>query len=169
MAMVPSFGELIAATNSSAVHLETRDVYTPDDPQFLKWKSGIPRPAPASPAWYDLVRSHVARGVRFRRARVVSEPVTSYIRFEYEGTAGLNVAAGEEVRWLPRRLAPDLCVPLCDFWLFDDRLVRFHHFSGDGDIVEDELAFDPAVIAACAGAFERVWARAIPHADFRPV
>jgi hypothetical protein len=98
----------------------------------------------------------------------VSEPLTDYIRFEYEATAGLNVAAGEEVRWLPRRLAASLCVPLCDFWLFDDRLVRFHHFSGDGDIVEDELVSDPAVIVACADAFERVWEHAIPHADYRP-
>ncbi len=168
MAKMPPFSELIAATTSSAIHLETRDSYTPDDPQFLEWKSGKPRPVPASPVWYDLVRSHVVRGVQFRRARIVSEPVSDFIWFEYEATAGLNIAAGEEVRWLPRRLAPSLCVPLCDFWLFDDRLVRFHHFSGDGDIVEDELVSNPHVIAACASAFERVWERAIPHADYHP-
>jgi hypothetical protein len=97
----------------------------------------------------------------------VSEPVSDYIRFEHEATGGLNVAAGEEVRWLPRRLASDLCLPGNDFWLFDDRLIRFHHFSGDGDIVEDELAVDPAVIRMCAAAFEAVWGRAIPHADYR--
>jgi hypothetical protein len=114
------------------------------------------------------VREHVARGVRFRRARVVSEPVSDFIRFEYESTAGLNIAAGEEVRWLPRRRASDLCLPGNDFWLFDDRLIRFHYFSGNGEIVEDELCSDPAVISSCAAAFEAVWERAVPHADYRP-
>jgi len=44
---------------------------------------------------------------------------------------------------------------------------RFHHFSGDGEIVEDELCDDPAVIARCMTAFEAVWDRAVPHADYR--
>jgi len=144
-----------------------RDAYTPSDPQFLEWKAGAPRPVPANPAWYELVRAHVARGVRFRRARIVSEPVSDFIRFEYEATAGLNVAAGEEVRWLPRRRASDLRLPGNDFWVFDGRLVRFHHFSGDGDIVEDEMVSDPAVAAMCSAAFEAVWERAVPHADYR--
>ena len=168
MSTVPPFSELIAATARSAVHLEMRDAYTPSDPEFLAWKQGTPRAAPASPDWwYDLVREHSARGVRFRRARIVSEPVSDYIRFEHEGTESLNVAAGEEVRWLPRRRASDLCLPGNDFWLFDDRLIRFHHFSGDGEIVEDELVSDPAVIRLCAAAFQAVWERAIPHADYR--
>jgi hypothetical protein len=144
-----------------------RDSYTPEDPQFRKWKSGIPRPVPAVPAWYDLVREHAARGVRFRRARVVSEPVSDYIRFEHEATAGLNVAAGEDVRWLPRRRASDLLLPGNDFWLFDDRLIRFHHFDGDGRIVEDELSSDPALISRVMTAFEAVWERAVPHADYQ--
>ncbi len=168
MGTLPPFSELIAVTSSSAVHLEMRDAYTPSDPEFLAWQAGTPPTAPASPGWYSLVREHTARGVRFRRARVVSEPVSDYIRFEYEITAGLNVAAGEEVRWLPRRRASDLCLPGNDFWLFDDRLIRFHYFSGDGEIVQDELCSDPAVIAACAAAFEAVWERAVPHDSYRP-
>src|SRR5262245_43665391 len=117
---VPPFSELIEATTQSAVHLETRDVYTPDDPAFLAWKAGTPDPAPAGQDWYDLVREHAARGVTFRRARVVSEPLADYIRFEYESTLP-NIAAGEQVRWLPRQHAPGLLVPLCDFWVLDSR------------------------------------------------
>ena len=143
-----------------------RDSYAPDE-QFAAWKAGVPRPVPAYPAWYDLVYGHTARGVRFRRARIVSEPVSDYIRFEHEATAGLNVAAGEDVRWLPRRRASNLCVPGNDFWLFDDRLIRFHHFDGDGHVVEDELCDDPAVIRRGSAAFEAVWKRAVPHADYQ--
>lgn len=56
------------------------------------------------------MRPHVARGVRFRRVRVVSEPLAPFTRFEHFIAAGTNLATGEEVRWLPRQLAPDLCL-----------------------------------------------------------
>jgi hypothetical protein len=164
---VPPFSELIAEATTSATHLEMRDTYTPDDPRFRAWLAGSPPPDPANPQWSDLVRHHVARGVEFRRARIVSEPVTDYIRFEHALTAGVNVAAGEQVRWLPRRQASDLCLPGNDFWLFDDRLVRFGHFAGDGEFLDHEMSGDPAVIRLCATAFEAVWERAIDHAQYQ--
>lgn len=114
------------------------------------------------------MRKHAARGIRFRRARIVSEPITDFVRYEYEITAEHNVAAGEEVRWLPRRRASDLGLPGNDFWVFDNDLAQIHHFSGTGEIVEDELVSDPAVTQLCRTAFEAIWERAIPHADYRP-
>jgi hypothetical protein len=108
-------------------------------------------------------------GVRFRRVRVVPEPLAPFIRFEYEMTAAVSTAAGEQVRWLPRRRGLDLCLPLNDYWVFDGRLVRFHYFSGTGEIVEDELADDPSVVKVCAEAFEAAWDRAIPHELYRPI
>jgi hypothetical protein len=168
MATVPPFSELIASAITSAAHLEMRDAYTPSDPLYQDWLAGRPIPEPALPEWRDLVRTHALRGVRFRRVRVVSEPVSDYIRYEHYITDATNVAAGEDVRWLPRRRASDLCLPGNDFWLFDDRLIRFHHFSGDGEMVEDELVTDPGVIRMCTQAFEAVWGRAVTHADYRP-
>ena|SRR5579862_538891 len=168
MAMVPPFSELIATTTRSAVHLETRDAYTPDDERFLGWLAGKPLPIPANPAWSDLVRTHTARGVLFRRARVVSEPLADYIRFEHAITEEVNISAGEDVRWLPRRLAPSLRVPLCDFWLLDGRLVRFGYFAGNGDFLGDEVTDDPEVARTCAETFEAVWERAIPHDLYTP-
>jgi hypothetical protein len=167
MAKVPPFSELIAATTTSAVHLESRDAYTPDDPAFLAWKAGRPVSAPAGTAWYDLVREYTVRGVSFRRARIVSEPLADYIRFEYDSTA-FNLSAGEQVRWLPRSTAPGLLVPLADYWVFDGRLVRFGYFAGDGAFLGNELAEDPEVVRACAAAFEAVWERAVPHDQYRP-
>jgi len=168
MAKVPPFSELIAATTRSAVHLELRDSYDPNTPQYAEWLAGTPRPVPANQEWFDFVRENTARGVRFRRARIVSEPLSDYVRFEYEATAGLNVAAGEEVRWLPRRLGVGLSVPINDYWVFDGRLVRFGYFAGDGTYLDDELTDEPEVVRTCAEAFEAVWELAIPHADYRP-
>jgi hypothetical protein len=164
---VPPFSELIAATTRTAAHLETRDGYMPEDPAFLNWRAGKLVSAPAGAAWYDLVREHSARGVEFRRARIVSEPLAAYIRFEYESTP-FNVAAGEQIRWLPRHTAPGLLVPLADFWLFDDRLVRFGFFAGDGTFLRHDLCDDPEVFRSCAQVFERVWRRATPRDEYRP-
>src|SRR6185437_1733974 len=171
-AAAPPFTELIAGTTISAAHLEMRDAYTPRDADYIACQGGRPIKlivqSPDHQWWSDLVRTHVERGVEFRRARVVSEPHADFIRYEYESTPHLNLPAGEQVRWLPRRRASDLCLPGNDFWLFDDRLVRFSYFSGDGHILEDELAADTAVARMCSTAFEAVWDRSVPHAEYRP-
>ncbi|PZG35150.1 hypothetical protein C1I98_27745 [Spongiactinospora gelatinilytica] len=72
------------------------------------------------------------------------------------------------MKWLPWRQASDLALPGNDFWVFDDRLIRFHHFAGDGSILDDELCDDPSVIRLCTPAFDAVWERAIDHADYKP-
>ncbi|MQA98063.1 MAG: hypothetical protein GEV11_26915 [Streptosporangiales bacterium] len=150
----------------TAVHLEMRDGYG-TDPVFEAWQAGeLDLTRPAYPGWYEEVRRHRARGVEFRRVRIVSEPVTDYIRFEYEITAANNAAAGEQVRWLPRRQASDLHLPGNDFWVFDDRAVRFGHFAGDGTYVGDEECDDLAVVQMCSWAFEAAWKRAVPHEEY---
>jgi hypothetical protein len=170
--VVPPFSDLIAATTASAVHLEMRDTYTPGSPEYLAWCLGEPAGAVLTSqemqSWSRLVQANVARGVAFRRARIVSEPLANPIRFEYESTSLLNLPAGERVRWQPRRQASDLSLPGNDFWVFDERLVRFAHFDGDGEFVAFELADGPAVVSLCVSAFESVWERAIDHDKYRP-
>jgi hypothetical protein len=154
---------------TSAVHLEMRDEYTPDDPVFIDWQAGIAvEPKERWREWYDLVLVTTARGIRVRRARIVSEPITDFVRYEYELTDGLNIAAGEEVRWLPRRQASDLALPGNDFWLFDSRVVRFGYFAGNGAYLGDEVTEDPTVAKLCGSAFESVWRRAIEHHSYHP-
>ncbi|MEU9889112.1 DUF6879 family protein [Sphaerisporangium sp. NPDC051011] len=170
-APVPSFGELISGARRSAVHLEMRDVYDPGSRRFATWRAGHrENPADREEWWspfHQVVADSVTRGVQVRRARVVSEPLSEYVRFEYDVTFS-NIAAGEQVRWLARRRASDLALPVNDFWVFDDRLVRLSHFAGDGTFVEDELTDDPAIVKLCLEAFEQVWERALDHHDFHP-
>ncbi|WP_199847929.1 DUF6879 family protein [Streptomyces dysideae] len=171
--MQPPARNALAKAQRSAVHLEMRDGYMLDDPEFIAWQQGK-RPNPADRSswwggWHDAVRDAVARGVVVRRARIVSEPVSDYVRYEYDGTF-TNIAAGELVRWLPRRKVTDLALPGTDFWVFDDAQALFHHFTGDGQLDEDgrEYTDDPARVKLCADAFEAVWQRAIPHEEYRP-
>lgn len=169
MATEPVAYELFRSAERSAVHLEMRDVYTPDDPDWLDWRAGNRfDPAERWHDWFDLVATAVARGVTVRRARLVSEPVTEYIRFEYDVTAKHNIGAGEQVRWLPRRKASGLLVPCTDFWVFDGLIVLSNHFAGDGSWVTEERCDDPALASLCASSFEAVWERATPHDQYRP-
>lgn len=169
---VPSFAELLDGAQRSAVHLEMRDAYgvAGEADDFARWQSTGERDMdPGSPywsSWVELVRRTVARGVTVRRARIVSEPVSDYIRFEHAGTP-VNVEAGEQVRWLARRRASDIALPGNDFWLIDGRLIRWNHFTGDGASGGGEISEDPAAAKLCADAFETVWARATPHQDYK--
>ncbi|GAB1640313.1 hypothetical protein KRMM14A1259_07360 [Krasilnikovia sp. MM14-A1259] len=102
----------------------------------------------------------------FRRARVVSEPVSRYVQFEYDVTPHANIAAGERVRWLPRGRASELRLPGNDFWLVDD-VVLFSLFSGHGARVGTVAGGDDSLEFA-AESFEVVWTMGIDHADYRP-
>ncbi|WP_327365806.1 DUF6879 family protein [Streptomyces sp. NBC_01217] len=162
----------MAACRSSAIHLELRDVYgvVDEDADFAAWKDGWLYDIDDRSSWWngfhDTIADAVSRGVSVRRARVVSEPVTDYIRYEHSCTPQ-NLAAGEDVRWLPRRLTSDLLLPGNDLWIFDGVLARVHIFAGDGSHVRDELEDRPEVLKRHTEAFEELWARAIPHAEFQ--
>jgi hypothetical protein len=166
---VPTFEELFRGSRESAVHLEMRDAYMKSDPAYLDWEKGIRiDPAERWADWHSLVSEAVGRGVAVRRARIVSEPVSTYIRFEYEVTDGLNITAGEAVRWLPRRQAAGIALPANDFWLFDGSLLLVNHFDGEGEMLASTVSDDPEEIRLCADAFEAVWERGTAHADYRP-
>ena len=160
---------LFRAAERSAWHMELRDVYVPDDPDWLDWQAGNRfDPADRWAGWSGLIRETVARGVGVRRLRIVSEPLSTYVRFEYDVTAAHNIAAGEDVRWLPRRQAAGLLVPASDFWVFDGRVVLWNHFAGDASWVGEEKADDPMLAKLCEASFEAAWGRAITHTEYEP-
>jgi hypothetical protein len=166
-------GKFFATFKREALHLETRDVYAVKDEaerfaRFLeKGYRDHDAEAEERQSWMTMIQDATAAGKVFRRARIISEPVTGYIRYEWEG-AGPNVEAGEEIKWLPRRLTSTIALPGNDFWLFDNSTVVFTVFTGEGDVFERQLTTDPAVVQLCRSAFEAVWSIAIPHREYRP-
>ncbi|WP_031080973.1 DUF6879 family protein [Streptomyces sp. NRRL WC-3549] len=166
---VPPFSELLANTRDSAVHLEMRDDYG-TNPRLEAWQLGERVDWNDRESWWhpfhQTIADAVARGVSVRRARVVSEPVSEYIRWEHDATQG-NLAAGEDVRWLSRSQVTGFLVPANDFWLFDGKLLRIHHFAGGGSHVRDELDTDAETLKLCASAFESIWQRATPHSEYK--
>lgn len=159
---------LLEQATIEALHFESRDSYTPSDPDWIAWQQGERfDPAQRWHGWFKLIQDTVARGVVVRRARLVSAPVTDYIRFEHEVTKPHNLAAGEQVRWLNRRDAWDLLVPGCDCWIFDRRVVVVNVFDGDGEWVGMDRYDDAEVAVRLADAFETLWRRGIEHEDYQ--
>ncbi|MEU1286753.1 DUF6879 family protein [Kitasatospora sp. NPDC005856] len=164
----------LAKATRTAVHLELRDAYGASDPEFQRWRRGHRYAPDDRPEWFqgwgDTVQEAVSRGVVVRRLRIVSEPVTDYIKYEHHVTY-LNIAAGEQVRWLRRADIRDTALPANDFWLFDDARAVVNHFSGDGEISYREVvseATEPGLLRFFGAAFDSLWELAIPHQEYTP-
>ncbi|MFE0687510.1 DUF6879 family protein [Streptomyces xiamenensis] len=167
MAADSDFETLLRGAQHSAYHLEMRDGYMLDG-SYRAWAEGGGFDDTRWSWWQNLISGTVSRGVQVHRARIISEPISSYIRYEYELTGPLNIKAGEDVRWLPRRLATDVALPGNDFWLIDGSTLLINHFDGNGDMTGKEFVTDPATVQLCASAFTAVWNRATPHAEYQP-
>lgn len=153
----------------AALHLEMRDSYGTqvEKPHLRKWERGEPDDIEWLKPWFDTVRLGTQSGKVFRRMRIISEPITDYIRWEHMD-AHLFVEAGEDIRWLPRKLVSAIAFPGNDFWMFDAETVVFSVFSGNGDVVEWQLYTDTAVVQLCKSAFDSAWKLAIPHSEYKP-
>ncbi|MBV8890444.1 MAG: hypothetical protein JO266_00435 [Acidobacteria bacterium] len=165
--------QFLTTFQREAVHLEMRDVYATDieKTRFQTWLRGQLFDPHAEAEWwrpwFELMTRTTQAGKTLRRLRIVSEPVTDYIRFEWLDAAQL-VQAGEDVRWLPRRHTSTLLLPGNDFWMFDRHTVAFTYFSGNGHVLSHEVTTDPDIVAGCAAAFEQAWRIAIPHNQYTP-
>ncbi|GAA3778961.1 hypothetical protein GCM10022225_78830 [Plantactinospora mayteni] len=164
------FDRLLRTFERSSVHLETRDSYgtATELPHMAKWAAGEPDDLGWLADWCTTLRQHVAAGRSVRRARIVSEPLSDYQRWSYS-IAHPMVEAGEDIRWVPRRLVSSIGIPGNDFYLFDDRLVVFLLYAGNGLNAAYETSTDPADVRLCHSAFTAVWNLAVPHRDYRPV
>jgi hypothetical protein len=94
-----TFAELLAATQASVIRFEMRDSYDETEQGFAEWKATGDVGAYDWGDHLDVIRAAVARGVTIRRIRVVSEPLSDYLRWEHACTA-VNIEAGEDIRWL---------------------------------------------------------------------
>lgn len=164
------FERLLVTFERDAIHLETRDAYgtAVELPYMAKWAAGEPDDLAWLEDWCESLREHVKAGRSVRRARIVSEPLSDYQRWSHSIAAPM-VDAGEDIRWVPRRLVSSLALPGNDYYLFDDRLAVFLIYAGNGLAVDRIASTDPADLQLCRSAFEAVWHLAIPHRDYQPV
>jgi hypothetical protein len=161
---------LCRGIKTSFVHLETRDAYGTEVelPHLDKWRRGEPDDHGWLAEYLETMRGHRAAGRTCRRARIVSEPLSEYQRW-INSHVGLFVDAGEDVRYVPRPRLTEVLLPGSgDFYVFDDNLVLFLHYAGNGTNTAFEVTDESRIVQTCRDAFETVWSLTIPFHEYRP-
>ncbi|MFD9030107.1 DUF6879 family protein [Streptomyces sp. NPDC059567] len=162
---------LFESFESDAFHLELRDDYSvPDeDGPYASWLRGEQVDNSYMEPWLAMVRQVTGAGKTVRRVRVVTEPHSPYIQWEY-ATTPVNVEAGEQIRWISRAALPSHTLPVGgnDWWLFDDKILAVGHFDKDGRVLGSELISDPSTVAQCASIRDVLWGAATPHSEYKP-
>jgi uncharacterized protein DUF6879 len=163
------FDALFEKFEREVLHLEMRDSYGTETeiPQLAKWKAREPDNFEWLQEWCGTLRRGTAAGKTFRRALVISEPLSEYQRWAYSTTQPL-VDAGEDIRWVPRRLVSSVALPGNDAYAIDGQLVVWMHYAGDGASTGIETSTDPADISLCRSAFAAVWQLGMPHSEYNP-
>lgn len=162
--------DLCRGITTSFVHLETRDAYGTEIelPHLAKWRRHEIDDFEWLSWWLEVLRGHRVAGRTCRRTRVVSEPLSDYQLWTMSHTT-MFVDAGEDIRYVPRPRLTNVVLPGSgDFYVFDDRLVLFLHYAGNGTNVSFESCDDPATVDICRGAFDDVWKLATPASAYRP-
>ncbi|MEW2552780.1 DUF6879 family protein [Streptomyces zhihengii] len=164
--------QLFESFTHDAFHLELRDDYTvPGEASpFRDWLDGTGGDDSFREPWLQLMKRVTGSGRTVRRVRVVTEPHSPYIQWEYAITHA-NEAAGEAIRWLPRHELPEgvhLPVDGNDWWIFDDGLLAVGHFDRAGRAVGSELIRTPAVVAECVRVRDLLWPIATATGEYRP-
>ncbi|MGW4770256.1 DUF6879 family protein [Nocardia sp. NPDC004278] len=159
--------ELLRECQTEAFHLEVQDTYgVPDeDEAFRAFIANEPYDYREwFQDWYRFVQELTGRGVSMSRVRVVTVPHTDYQRWSLV-IAGLNVEAGEEIRYLPRHLAGG--VPTDDYWLLDNKAVAFNLSDKDGrGTGSSAVTTDPVIVGQCLRIKERLWGMSTLYTEY---
>lgn len=162
------FSQELRGFRSSAFRLETLQHYaTAYDERFQAVQEGrpLPPPSPAKQASMRLVAAAAAAGKRFYRVHVVELPLTPYLRYELAAYPE-NLAAGEEIYIADRAADPRLAALTQDFYLFDDRVVVWFRYDGDGQLLGRHRSNDPTDLERCQRQRDLALANAVPLDQF---
>ncbi|WP_372451067.1 DUF6879 family protein [Streptomonospora nanhaiensis] len=129
-------------------------------------RDGAPPPL-SDTDWGAKVRAATARGRRFNRVHVVTEPLSDYVRFECSWGYRRNSAAGEDIRILPVKQGdwPE-GIPALDYWLFDSHKLLLMNYADDGSLISTELVDDPDTIVRANVWRDRAMHLSIPFIDY---
>ncbi|MCA1707650.1 MAG: hypothetical protein LC808_32015 [Actinobacteria bacterium] len=162
-----AFDELFRSFKHRAFHLEVQDSYhTPEEAgPFDLFLAGQDDDFAWLQPWLNLVREATGADKSITRARIVTVPHGDYTQWGLT-VAEHNIAAGEDVRWLPRHLINSTDVSADDYWLLDDERVVFTVFELSGRFAGGAATTDPTIVAYCCTVRDRVWRAAIPHPQY---
>lgn len=147
----------------SAWRLECQGAYyEPEEQEPLhRFLAGEPQDLAWFEDWPIWIRDQCEAGRSIGRVRMLTEPLTDYLRFELSITPPA-VEAGEDIRLVDQRVFEKLDIPREDFWIFDDATVALLHF-GDSGMTGAEIITDPGRVASFRDRRRRAWDAAVPY------
>lgn len=159
------FGRLFDEFTRSAWRYECQGEYHEpvEEEPWRQWRGGVRDNSWIKP-WTERVREMRRQGKTFQRVRMLTDPLTEYLRWMLYVTDA-NVAAGDEIRWVDEQTAHDLGMPSYDFYIFDEDRVAIMHF-GDHGVVGADLIDDEDVVARHLAWQAQVWDVAIDHEQY---
>ncbi|GAA0580241.1 DUF6879 family protein [Streptomyces crystallinus] len=93
----------------------------------------------------DRVKRQCTEGRTNGRVRILTRPLSDYLRFEFSRYYEPHTAAGEMIRILDVTDRPNPLAGVLDFWLFDRSTVVLMNYEPDGRQINRELyEGDPA-------------------------
>jgi hypothetical protein len=161
-------GRLFETFTSVAFRLEVLSAYNvPEEAESLRcWREGKPAPAwQKEREWLAMVREAATAGKRMQRVRVVRQPLSDYVRMEFDWGYPDNVAAGEDIRIVEVKDAsgvPDMLDH--DYWLFDDRIAVRMEYTADGSFIRPVEVEDVVPYRRCRASAMRL---AVPFSQYR--
>ncbi|AEW94415.1 MULTISPECIES: DUF6879 family protein [Streptomycetaceae] len=128
------------AMEYEAWRLETLPVYRvpQEEDAIRRFLAGEPVTRQATQPWFDRVQAYVASGRSVGRVHIVTQPLSDYLRFEFDHYRH-NVEAGEAVRVLDVTNRPNPLDGVQDFWMFDRSRIVLMHYEADGTQVSREV------------------------------
>lgn len=164
---VSGFIGLFDSIRWSSWRWECQGYYASDEPRLRLWLAGEPsRQDAGDQAWRSYIRGLRRRGVPFERVRMLTEPLTDYLRWML-ATTTWNVESGEDIRWITAAAARDVGMPPYDFYLFDDDRLVILRFDDDKNLLGADVTDDAALLAQHRAWRAAVWRLAVPHRDYR--
>jgi hypothetical protein len=163
---VAGFVALFDTIGRSSWRWECQGHYAVDEPQVDLWRTGQPHEdTDDDRAWFGYVDGLRRRGIPFERVRMLTEPLTTYLRWML-ATTHRNVDAGEDIRWITQSKARELGMPDYDFYILDDDRLVILRFDDDTVLLGADVTDDPDAVARHQEWRSLVWRHAVPHREY---
>lgn len=158
---------LLDSFGISSWRWECRGDYSAIDATLVeRWRAGLGRDPDADQSWIDYIQGLRRRGIRFERVRKLTAPLTEYLRCQLAMT-GMNITAGEDIRWLSAQVAAELEAPDYDYYLFDGSRVVILDFDDFGRLAGLHISDDDHAVERHRAWRDVIWRRAVPHMDLQ--
>jgi len=166
---IPNLGEWISSRHQrDLVRVQTRAVYdvASDADDYRRYLSGeSSATAPAKTGWLTKLTTDAAAGKIRRNVHIVDEPLTDYLRYQFEWCYVPNEAAGQQIRILSSADYPaaNILARCGDFTVIEGRHVARNNYTSDG-MFTGASAISVDGVDAYAALAETAWGLGTPFA-----